>query len=164
MSTINLEFFSFDLLGRRRIKKVGLPTHQQISWNNNSNNFNDSIYPYLHRINRWLNATYIYTFSVGYLLKSHFSMLTNSGHFWWYWMPRYILVQANLNIILNCPDVLRAVGLNYLYKPEISQDKPQSMWLWSSDRVSICSKMSVLHVVFDIERYRCFSRIPVNIK
>jgi hypothetical protein len=42
-------------------------------------------------------------------------------------MPRYILVQANLNIILNCPDVLRAVGLNYLYKPEISQDKPQSM-------------------------------------
>ena len=103
------------------------PTHQQISWNNNSNNFNDSIYPYLHRINRWLNATYIYTFSVGYLLKSHFSMLTNSGHFWWYWMPRYILVQANLNIILNCPDVLRAVGLNYLYQPQISQDKPQSM-------------------------------------
>ena len=42
-------------------------------------------------------------------------------------MPRYILVQANLNIILNCPDVLRAVGLNYLYQPQISQDKPQSM-------------------------------------
>ena len=63
-------------------------------------------------------------------------------------MPRYILVQANLNIILNCPDVLRAVGLNYLYQPQISQDKPQSMIVTSNPFLQLLVKYVRLFDVF----------------